>query len=144
MSPLDLIFGKNTNPAKDEGLQGLEVSLDSSETTPLLYKIKSNLTNSITVESEISLTPYIGKTLIGVHTFQSLRVTRGAYLDFGTDRVEILNPTQSIIDATSQVNSGGITSGIPTAMIDVNYSKPVDVPFFPQEKQIEMKTVIYF
>ena len=95
---------KATDLAKDQGVQGLKVSLDSSNSNAPLYTIKRNTLNSIVIETSDDLSIYSAHSLIGVHTFETINVTRGAYVDFGEDRVIINDLLNSNIDETSGIN----------------------------------------
>ena len=47
------------------------------------------------IETPDDLSGYVGRELIGVHTFETLQVKDGASVDFGGDRVLLLDPDQS-------------------------------------------------
>jgi hypothetical protein len=83
---------RKTDAALDWGVDGLMVDLDASETSSPLYRIVSNTANTITINTSDNLAGVVGQELIGVQTFDRLTVTRGASIDFGGDRVVILNP----------------------------------------------------
>ena len=82
---------KPSDMALDWGIDGLEVDLDASETNSPLYRIVSNSANTVTINTSDNLAGVVGRELIGVQTFDRLTVTRGASVDFGGDRVIVLN-----------------------------------------------------
>jgi hypothetical protein len=82
---------KPSDAALDWGIDGIDVDLDASETASPLYRIVSNTANTITLNTSDNLAGVVGRELIGVQTFDRLTVTRGASVDFGGDRVIVLN-----------------------------------------------------
>jgi hypothetical protein len=82
---------KPTDAVLDWGIDGLEVDLDATETASPHYRIVSNSANTITVNTSDNLAGIVGQELVGVQTFLQLSVTRGAAVDFGADRVVIVN-----------------------------------------------------
>jgi len=87
---------KATNAAYDWGIDGLSVDLDGDGLLPL-YVIKENTTNTITLETVDDLSAVLGNELVGVHTFETIQVLGGASVDFGEDRVVILDHANSEI-----------------------------------------------
>ena len=88
---------KATDTALDWGVQGIEVSLNADDANAPLYTVVSNTTNRLRIETQDDLGAYIGTDLIGVHTFNTVHVTGGASVTFGSDRV-VLNGTGSVMD----------------------------------------------
>jgi hypothetical protein len=82
---------KPSDVALDWGIDGLDVDLDASETNSPLYRIVSNSANTLTINTSDNLAGAVGRELIGVQTFDRLSVTHGASVDFGGDRVIVLN-----------------------------------------------------
>ncbi|WP_156507883.1 hypothetical protein, partial [Halioglobus sp. HI00S01] len=63
------------------------MDLDVTNENNPLYLITGNDANSLLIESADDPSVYLGQTLVGVHTFQTLRVEAGASVNFGDDRV---------------------------------------------------------
>jgi hypothetical protein len=99
---------KATDPVLDWGIDGLDVDLDASETASPLYRIASNTANTITINTSDNLAGVVGLNLVGVQTFESVRVTGGADVDFGEDRLVITNLAGSTIGATSTLRVGEV------------------------------------
>ncbi|MGY8776377.1 MAG: hypothetical protein ACKVLK_16820, partial [Spongiibacter sp.] len=96
-----------TNESLGWGLQGQEVSLDASDELAPLYRVVSNTQSSLRIETADNLSGYLGRELIGVHTFNTLSVTSGASVSFGGDRVYLIDPGNSfysgnVVDAEIQ------------------------------------------
>jgi hypothetical protein len=89
------------------GVDGIEVDLDAAGAPGTLYRVVSNTANTITVFTDDDLSSIAGQELIGVHTFQTLTVTAGASVTFGTDRVIVQDAAGSQIDAGA-LNAGEI------------------------------------
>jgi hypothetical protein len=92
----------------DWGVAGIDVDLDASEELSTLYTIASNDTNVLTVFTTDDLSGYIGKELVGVHTFETLNVTKGAFLSVNSDKFVVSDPVNSQIDALSRVVISGV------------------------------------
>ncbi|MCP3671851.1 MAG: hypothetical protein GY814_15755, partial [Gammaproteobacteria bacterium] len=75
----------------DWGLDGISVDLDASEDSSALYVIETNTANELTIYTADDLVGVIGNELIGVHQFETLTVTGGAKVDFGEDRLVIID-----------------------------------------------------
>jgi hypothetical protein len=99
---------KASDPALDWGIDGLEVDLDATETASALYRIVSNTANTITINTSDNLAGAVGSTLVGVQTFETVRVTGGADVDLGEDRLVISNLGGSAIGATSTLRVGEV------------------------------------
>jgi len=98
-----------SDPVYGWGLDGLSVSLDATNPAASLYPIVSNDEESITVSSlaeDLStlVTPGI-TTLFGVHQFETLTVRGGAQLDFGADRVIVIDTINSLVESGSAVTA---------------------------------------
>ncbi|MGD9172148.1 MAG: hypothetical protein PVI97_19180, partial [Candidatus Thiodiazotropha sp.] len=93
--------------ATQEGIAGLSVDLDLNDPDSPLYVIQSNSDYSFIIETEDDLgdADLVGKELLGVHTFETLKVTGGAWADFGDDRVVIRDL------AGSSINGGVLSAG---------------------------------
>ena len=78
-----------TNTALGHGVQGLQVDLDSADDSRRTYTIVSNTANSLVVETTDDLSAFVGKELVGVHIFNTLRVANGASVDIGQDVVRL-------------------------------------------------------
>ena len=91
------------------GIDGIDVDLDASETLSAHYVIQSNTTNSITLTTADDLSQYIGKELVGVHTFQTINVTGGAKVTFGSDQIIITESNGLTVDASSALTAGATT-----------------------------------
>ncbi|TLM76761.1 hypothetical protein FDY93_12425, partial [Microbulbifer harenosus] len=87
------------------GIDGISVDLDASEAAGEHYKVVKNSKNTITVLTENDLSAVVGQELMGVHIFDAVTVTGGASVDFGEDRVIVLDPSASFIDAQSSLHS---------------------------------------
>ncbi|HEX7026477.1 MAG TPA: thrombospondin type 3 repeat-containing protein, partial [Gammaproteobacteria bacterium] len=97
---------KASNPALGWGIDGIDVDLDASELASPLYKIVTNTTNTITINTTDDISGVIGNELVGVHTFSRLTVVNGASVDFGEDRYAILDTNNSNSNGTGQILSG--------------------------------------
>jgi len=104
---IDTSYGtwKTTDSNFGWGIDGLTVSLDATNIASPLYTIISNTDETFVVETIDDLTTVVGNELIGVYEFETLNVTNGAAVSFGTDRVIVNNLPGSIIDATSSVTA---------------------------------------
>ena len=101
---------KPTDELFDWGLQGIEVDLDASSTTNTLYRINSNTENTLLIQTSDDLAAYIGKELLGVHTLDKLIIRGKASVDFGEDRLVILDPLNSEIDKDAELHVGTLNS----------------------------------
>jgi hypothetical protein len=96
---IDTIDGGGTwTTSSGFNLNGLEVSLDAADANSSLYKIVATAEESIVVETADDLSSVVGNELVGVHTFETLQVINQGSVDFGLDRVVILNTANSAID----------------------------------------------
>ena len=95
-----------TDNALGWGVQGLEVSLDATQLAGARYQILSNTENALIIQSTDDLSTVVGKQLVGLHPFQSVTITGGAWLDLGEDRIIVLETNNSSIDAGSTISSG--------------------------------------
>lgn len=86
-----------TNSSLEEGIQGLMVSLNEADPGAPLYEIVENGQGWFEIATADDLSVYMGNELVGVHTFQTLTVRGGASVDFGGDRVEIVDTANSEI-----------------------------------------------
>ena len=108
---------------QEQGLAGRSVSLNASDINSPIYPIVSNTAKSIVVDTgstTTDLSTMVNNDLIGVHTLNSLKVQGGAYADFGNDRLILLQPLTSVIDA----NSGLTVGEIDKATLDVLLAAP--------------------
>lgn len=99
---------REANASFDWGVDGIDVDLDASEQLSPLYVIETNTRDTITVLTNDDLTGIVGNELVGVHTFETLTVVNGAKADFGKDKLNILNPTDSTVGSESEVSAGYI------------------------------------
>lgn len=97
---------KATDESLDWGLQDIEVDLDVSNSTNSFYKIVSNTENTLLIQTLDDLSTYVGKELVGVHTLEKLIIRGKASVDFGEDRLVILDPLNSEIDEFSELFLG--------------------------------------
>lgn len=97
---------KVTNLVDDWGVDGLLVDLDAKELNSPLYKIVSNTTGTLTINTNDNLYNLVGNELIGVQVFETLHVTRGAALDVGDDRLVILDKANSDVSANATILAG--------------------------------------
>ena len=90
------------------GLQGLTVSLDADDADAPLHPVVSNDGTSLVVRSEDDPGEAAGaeRVLIGVHVLDTLRVGGGASVSFGDDRLELLRPGASGVEAGSRLRAG--------------------------------------
>ncbi|HEX6397418.1 MAG TPA: Ig-like domain-containing protein, partial [Steroidobacteraceae bacterium] len=100
---------KSSDAALDWGIDGLDVDLDATETGSPLYRIVSNTANTLTINTSDNLAGVVGQTLLGVHTFETVRVSGGADVDFGEDRLVINNVAGSTIGANSSLRVGEVS-----------------------------------
>ena len=94
-----------SDPKYGWGLDGLLLDLDADDGLALYYEVLSNRDNSLVVQSDVDLSVYIGKTLLGVHELGTLNVSNGASLSFGQDRVYVYDLQNSSIDINSSVTA---------------------------------------
>jgi len=91
------------------GIVGNYIDLDPATTDGPFYKIVDNGWVDFTIEdpdgSITDASSLIGRTFIGVHRFETLEVTGGASLDFGADRVFVLDPVHSLWDLSSEIKA---------------------------------------
>ncbi|MCG8433819.1 MAG: hypothetical protein MJA83_07310, partial [Gammaproteobacteria bacterium] len=80
------------------GIDGLLVDLGDGNGP---YRIISNTDSSLIVETPNNLAGIAGNQLVGVHIFDTIRIENGARVDFGSDRVIVLDTANSVIDASS-------------------------------------------
>lgn len=73
------------------GIQGLQVSLDEADALAPLYRVARNDRSWFEIETTDDLSGYLGRELIGVHSFETLQVKDGASVDFGGDRLRLLD-----------------------------------------------------
>ena len=100
------------------GVDGIDVDFDASETAGTHYRIEVNTANTLTIHTTDDLSGFNGKTLVGVHTFETVRVTGGADVTFGDDRLIITDPANSIVGVNSTLRVGGIDQGTLLQLID--------------------------
>jgi hypothetical protein len=98
------------NSTLDWGLDGLFVDLDASDNAGTLYQIVNNTNNSVTINTTDNLTALnlIGKNLVGVQKLQTLKVSAGASLDIGDDRLEVLDVANSSVASNSSIKAGSL------------------------------------
>jgi hypothetical protein len=99
---------KETNTATSEGIQDKAVSLDAADEGAALYTVLSNTLDSFIVETADDLSAIAGQGLVGVHTLNTLQVLGGAKVDFGDDRVVLLDVANSFVDADSTLTASDI------------------------------------
>ncbi len=90
--------------APEKALAGMTVSLDANNAASALYSIVSNTAESITINSGdvlLDLSASVGKSLIGVHILDTMQVRGKTVLDFGNDRLTLLQPLASSVEAGS-------------------------------------------
>ena len=97
-----------TDAALGWGVDGIEVDLDASETSSPQYVIASNTQNTLTIATTDDLSGVVGGELVGVHTFNTLTVTGGADVDFGEDRLVVLDVAGSTIGTNSTLRLGEV------------------------------------
>ncbi|WP_444919044.1 PA14 domain-containing protein [Microbulbifer sp. JMSA003] len=100
---------KSTDTQRDWGIDGLTVDLLATDSTSAHYQVERNTGNTLTILTNDDLTSVVGQQLVGVHTFETLTITGGASVDFGEDRLVVLNPKDSYIDDLSTLYSGDQT-----------------------------------
>nr|WP_246395155.1 PA14 domain-containing protein [Microbulbifer rhizosphaerae] len=96
---------KPTDRERGWGVDGIVVDLQASDTSSPHYLVERNTKNTLTLRTGDDLSSVVGLELVGVHTFNAVTVTGGASVDFGEDRLVVLSPTASYIDAQSTVRS---------------------------------------
>ena len=101
-----------TDEALDWGLQGLEVSLDSANIAAARYPIIGNTENTLVIDTADDLSGAVGNELIGVHTFQSVQITDGAWLELGEDRLFVLQANASVLEAGTTISAGQLQQEI--------------------------------
>jgi len=94
-----------TDVANARGIQGHEVSLNAADTSASLYTVLSNTDSGVLVETSDDLSGIVGQELIGVHTLNTLNVLGGAKVDFGDDRVVLLDAANSEVDVDSELTA---------------------------------------
>ena len=97
---------KATDEVLDWGIQGIDVDLDASNAANGLYEVLSNTENTLLIHTQDDLSGYVGKELLGVHTLEKLILRGKASVDFGDDRLVILDPLNSEIDEFSELFVG--------------------------------------
>jgi len=95
-----------TNESLGWGLQGREVSLDAADEQAPLYRVANNAEGSLRIESADNLSVYLGRELIGIHTFNTVNILGQANVTFGSDRVVVLNPAESQVKEGAILQSG--------------------------------------
>ncbi len=111
MLHVDPINGSTWRTASEHSLTGRTVSLDANDMSSASYLVVSNTAKSVTIDvqdSTLDLSAVVGNELIGVHVLDSLLVQGGAHVDFGRDRLILLQPLSSVIDASSSLTVGEI------------------------------------
>ena len=98
-----------TESEYDWGIDGIEVDLDASEDLSSHYTVVGNTENTITLQTTDDLSGVVGNELVGIHTFETLSISGGASVEFGEDRVVVLDPANSLIDGISSISSGSLT-----------------------------------
>lgn len=102
---------KPTDAANGWGIDGIEVDLDANDGSSVLYEIESNTSNTITINTVDGLSAYLGKALIGVHTFETLKVTGNAKVDFGDDKLVVNDLDNSQIDSFATLGTDNVHTG---------------------------------
>jgi hypothetical protein len=108
-----------SNEYAGSGIKGIEVSLNAFVQQAPLYTVLSNTANSLLLSSTDDLATMVGNDLIGVHTFETLTLAAGSSLNFGDDRVVVLDSANSTIagELSASINAAffaselAITSG---------------------------------
>lgn len=97
------------DPPLGWGIAGNFIDLDADTTDGPFYKIVDNGWVDCTIEDpegHISdAQSLIGRTFIGVHRFETIDVLGGASVDFGEDRVFVMDPDNSAWDIDSEIIS---------------------------------------
>ncbi len=91
-------------PELQIGIQGLTVDLNFADDTSPLYRVQSNSGWSMVVNTTDDLSGIVGNDLIGVHQFNTLRILDGASVDFGGDRIEVVDVASSEVRASRLFN----------------------------------------
>ena len=91
---------RDSNPAYDWGVQGLTVDLDAQDDASPLYTIESNDPWRLVIATPDDLSGVVGNELVGVHRFDQLRVTGGASVNFGGDRVDVVGNDAEVVNAS--------------------------------------------
>ena len=99
-----------TDKALGWGVDGIGVDLDAADASGSVYVIEENTAYSLVLHTNDDLSGYVGKELVGVHTFMTVSSSGGASLDFGDDRVVALDPTLSEVEFSSSLYVGNINT----------------------------------
>ncbi len=100
---------KANDPALGWGVAGNYIDLDPTTPEGPFYRIIDNGYVDITIEDPDGTIPdaafFSGKSFIGVHRFNTLKVSGGAKVDFGEDRVLVEDLTNSAYDIYSNITA---------------------------------------
>lgn len=106
---------------QEKRLQGNYIAIEDNPTTTNEYKIYYNSESSLFVESTDDLSTAVGKDLIGIHNFQTLKIKGNSHVDFGGDKVNVLDMSQSEFSQDAVIEVGSLDQ----ASIDYISSLPM-------------------
>lgn len=116
---------KNTT-IDSSGFEGRWISLEPENDSAILYKIVEHNYNSIIVATSTHLSRWFAnraldqRRLVGVHSFDSVRVTGGAHLDFADDKIRVNNLADAFVDEISAITLSPRSLGMVAAFNNVN------------------------
>ena len=97
----------------NDGFVGRLVDLDADDPNNPLYTVESNTENTLIIHTQDDLSQYVGKTMVGVHMFDTLNVINGASVDFGDDHIFIENEADSNVPGANAEIFYGNQSSVP-------------------------------
>ena len=99
-------------------LNGLHVDLDDSDSESPLFRIDRASEHALYITTPQDLLPYLGKKMVGVHIFNTLTTQSFMGLDFGKDKILLMEPENSTV-FTSSPTSGGFIGTQPDVIFDL-------------------------
>jgi hypothetical protein len=107
----------------DLGMQGLEIDLSANETSDAVYMIEASTASTITIYTNDDLNGVLGNELVGVHTFNTIKVAGGAKVDFGDDRLVIIDSLASFIGDQSAIKAGELDEATLESFTQTQYQQ---------------------
>lgn len=112
---LNIVPSKNRTwrQTAEQNIVGHTVSLDAATPSSSLYPVISNTAESFVIDTQntaLDLSTVVGNDLIGVHVLDTLNVRGKSVLDLGKDRLTLLQPLSSSVEAGSTLIMGEVDS----------------------------------
>ncbi|WP_105172072.1 exo-alpha-sialidase [Pseudoalteromonas sp. T1lg24] len=97
---------QDAKEANGFSITGEYVDLDNDDNDERFYQIVSHTANTITITTNEDLSAFLGRTLVGVHAFDTFKMGDFTRLDIDVDKLEISDLENSSIGQNVVINMG--------------------------------------